>query len=65
MKQGLGDHLGAVRELNRGITATDKEAQRIELRFLRGGWVGGCGARVGARVGRWVGVGGSGLPGLH
>jgi hypothetical protein len=40
MKQGLGDHLGAVRELNRGITATDKEAQRIELRFLRGGWVG-------------------------
>ena len=34
--QGLGDHLGAVRELNRGISATDKEVQRIEMRFLRG-----------------------------
>ncbi|EFN60188.1 hypothetical protein CHLNCDRAFT_133703 [Chlorella variabilis] len=36
MKQGLGDHLGAVRELNRGIAATDKQSQRIELQFLRG-----------------------------
>ncbi|KAL4437434.1 hypothetical protein ABPG75_004573 [Micractinium tetrahymenae] len=36
MKQGLGDHLGAVQELNRGITATDKDVSRIELRFLRG-----------------------------
>ncbi|KAI7837042.1 hypothetical protein COHA_009119 [Chlorella ohadii] len=36
MAQGLGDHLGAVRELNRGISATDKEVQRIEMRFLRG-----------------------------
>lgn len=36
--QGLGDHLGAVRELNRGIAAASTELQRIELRFLRGGW---------------------------
>jgi hypothetical protein len=48
MKQGLGDHLGAVRELNRGITATDKEAQRIELRFLRGEWGMGVGGRKAA-----------------
>ncbi|KAI3429879.1 hypothetical protein D9Q98_010190 [Chlorella vulgaris] len=36
MKQGLGDHLGAIRELSRGIAASDSETQRVELRFLRG-----------------------------
>ncbi|PSC68513.1 suppressor of RPS4-RLD 1-like isoform X1 [Micractinium conductrix] len=36
MKQGLGDHWGAVKELNWGISAADSEAQRIEMRFLRG-----------------------------
>lgn len=43
MKQGLGDHQGAVAELNRGLAAADGEAQRIELRFLRGGWAGAHG----------------------
>ena len=36
MRQGLGDHLGAVTELNRGLAAADRDSQRIELRFLRG-----------------------------
>lgn len=36
MKQGLGDHMGAVKELNRALTIAEKESQKIELRFLRG-----------------------------
>lgn len=52
MKQGLGDHLGAVAELNRGIAAADKEAQRIELRFLRGAAWGAGGGGAAAIVGR-------------
>ncbi|GAB4814575.1 hypothetical protein N2152v2_001621 [Parachlorella kessleri] len=36
MKQGLGDHMGAIRELNKALTVAEKTSQRIELRFLRG-----------------------------
>ena len=36
MMQGLGDHLGAVRELDAGLAVATVEAQRVEIRFLRG-----------------------------
>jgi len=36
MLQGLGDHLGAVRELDAALKSTLNEGQRVELRFLRG-----------------------------
>lgn len=36
MLQGLGNHLGAVRELDAGLQAATTEAQKVELRFLRG-----------------------------
>lgn len=36
MLQGLGDHLGAVRELDAALKAALNEGQRVELRFLRG-----------------------------
>lgn len=49
MKQGLGDHAGAVRELDAGIAAADSEAQRIELRFLRGA---SCNVRCAENAGR-------------
>lgn len=36
MKQGLGDHLGAVKELDKALAVAKTDAQRIELRFLKG-----------------------------
>lgn len=36
MKQGLGDHLGAVAELDAALAAAGTVAQRIDLRFLKG-----------------------------
>ncbi len=36
MLQGLGDHLGAVKELDAALCAAQNEGQRVELRFLRG-----------------------------
>ncbi len=36
MYQGLGDHLGAIRELDAALKVALNEGQRVELRFLRG-----------------------------
>lgn len=36
LKQGLGDHLGAINELDIALHVAKTDAERIELRFLKG-----------------------------